>query len=47
MRTWLGLNRLHSDFDPFSYHSGGREKASAMRISKYLNGLSMSVGILF
>lgn len=42
-----GLNRLHSDFDPFSYHSGGREKASAMRISKYLNGLSMSVGILF
>lgn len=42
-----GLNRLHSDFNPYSFHSGGMEKASSLHISKYLNGLSMSVGILF
>lgn len=40
-----GLSRLHSEFDPFSYDRGATP--SSMRMSKYLNGLSMSVGILF
>ncbi|MDO4702931.1 porin family protein [Tannerella sp.] len=40
-----GLRQLHSDFEPFSYDRNS--PASSMRMSKYLSGLSMSVGILF
>ncbi len=41
-----GLRRIHSNFDSFSYR-GESETSTPMHISKRLNGLSMSVGIIF